>query len=806
LPAFPPQRRKGRKGSAEKLPKDSFFSVSFSAKPQRSLRLCGEVTTSSRQFSLILQNPVNPVEDKPRSFLMIRKFLTVSLLIVALAFSPFASLADEGMWLPDSLNKLPLGQMKKRGFELKPEDVYSTTQASLKDAIVQISAGGTGSFVSGEGLILTNHHVAFSAITRATTTEKDYINNGFVAKSRAEEIPAQGYTVSILQEFKDVTAEMLSAAKPEMSPAERDAALNAKRGEIQKTALAGREKEGIRTQVVEATSGVQYFLYTYLTLRDIRITYAPPKSIGYFGGDPDNFEWPRHCGDFTYLRAYVGADGKPAGFSKDNVPFKPKRFLAVSAAGIKEGDFTFVMGHPGATYRYRESYSLDFRQNIQLPDQISGLKKQIETLTKMGEKNPALKIRLADQIFGLSNSLKSFEGAVVGLKKMNLVERRRAEEEALKKWLEATPAAKSKYGNVLPQIETLYKELSSFSSKQSVFTELFDSGELVNALSYAYLRAADKEKPAGERNPQLSDGALPQITNQLNSGWGEREPAAEAGALAAALESLANLPANQKFAIAENLFGNQTGEARRQAERDFAAKVVINSKFKSFDEVKKLFTASAADIRAIDDPLMKLIVAASDENAPFAKRQTTILNEVVRLRPKYIGAMLEMKKGAYYPDANFTLRFTYGEVKSYKPRDAVFYHWQTSLAGVIAKDTGEEPFNVPAGLKDLAKKKDFGNYFDSQLNDVPVNFLTTTDITGGNSGSPIMNGRGEMIGLVFDGNFEGLGGDYAFDGNLNRTINVDIRYVLFVTEKLGGAAYLFDEMQIKRGKTMAAGK
>ena len=737
---------------------------------------------------------------------MIRKALTVSLLIIALAFSPFASLADEGMWLPDSLGKLPLGQLKKRGFELKPEDVYSTTQPSLKDAIVQISAGGTGSFVSGEGLILTNHHVAFAAVTRASTTEKDYINNGFLAKSRAEEIPAQGYTVSILQEFKDVTAEVLSAAKPEMSPEARDAALAAKRGEIQKNALAGRDKEGIRTQVVEATSGLQYFLYAYLTLRDVRIAYAPPKSIGYFGGDPDNFEWPRHCGDFTYLRAYVGADGKPAGFSKDNVPYKPKRFLAVNAAGIKEGDFTFVLGHPGSTFRYRESYSLEFRQNIQLPDQIAALKKQIDTLTKLGEKNPALKIRLADQIFSMSNSLKAFEGAVKGLKKLNLVERRRAEEEALKKWLDANPAAKAKYGNALPQIEALYKDLASFSSKQSAFSGLFESGDLVSALNYAYLRATDKEKPAGERNPQFSDGALPQITNQLGGGWGEREPEVEAKGLADALEELAELPGDQKFAFVETLFGNQSGNARRQAGRDFADKVVASSKFKSFDEVKKLFAASAADIRAIDDPLVKLIVAASDENAPFGKRVAKFNSEIVRLRPNYVAAMLEMKKAPYYPDANFTLRFTYGEVKGYKPRDAVTYDWQTSLAGVIDKDTGEEPFNVPAGLKELAKKRDFGNYLEPRLNDVPVNFLTTTDITGGNSGSPIMNGRGEMIGLVFDGNFEGLGGDYAFDNNRNRTINVDIRYVLFVTEKLGGAAYLFDEMKINRGKAMAAGR
>ncbi len=737
---------------------------------------------------------------------MIRKTFTIAFMIFALVASPFASFADEGMWLPDTLDKLPLSQMKKRGFELKPEDVYSTTKASLKDAIVQISIGGTGSFVSPEGLILTNHHVAFSAITRASTTEKDYINNGFLAKSRAEEIPAQGYTISILQEFKDVTAEVNSAATSGLSPEARDKAMNEKKQEIAKAASNGREKDGIRTQVIEATSGLQYFLYTYLTLRDIRVAYAPPKSIGYFGGDPDNFEWPRHCGDFTYLRAYVGADGKPAGFGKDNVPFKPKKFLAVNATGIKEGDFTFVMGHPGATYRYRESYSIEYRQNIQLPDQIATLRKQIETLTKLGEKNPALKIRLADQIFGLSNSLKAFEGAVTGLKKINLVERKRTEEEALKKWLAANPAAQAKYGDVLPQIEAQYVELRSFASKQSALGEVLNSGDLVSALEFAYNRALDKEKPAGEHTPQFSDNYLPQVTNQLSAGWGEREAEAEAKLLAAGLVRVADLPANQKFAYVENQFGIKSGDARRDAERDFAQSAIANTKFKSFDEVKKLFSMSAADLRAIDDPTLKLVVAAADENAPFAKRIAKFNAEVTRLRPKFVAAMIEMRKSAYYPDANFTLRFTYGEVKGYKPRDAVSYDWQTSLNGVIEKDTGEEPFNVPSVLKELARKRDFGSYADARLNDVPVDFLSTTDITGGNSGSPIMNGKGELIGLVFDGNYEGLAGDYAYDINLNRTINVDIRYVLFLTEKLGGASYLFNEMQIKRGKAMVAGK
>lgn len=738
---------------------------------------------------------------------MFRKKLTFALAAALLVAGSLASFADEGMWLPDTLDKLPLAQLKKRGFELKPEDVWSQTKPSLKDAIVQISIGGTGSFVSPDGLILTNHHVAFSAITAASTPEKDYITNGFLAKSREEEIPAKNYTISVTQDYKDVTAEVLSAVKSEMTPEERTRAISIKQQEIAKKASEGREKEGIRTQVVEATSGLQYFLYTYLTIRDVRLVYGVPKMIGYYGGDPDNFEWPRHCGDFSFLRAYVGPDGKPANFSKDNVPFKPKKFLPINAMGIKEGDFNMIMGYPGATYRYRESYSVEYRQNIQLPDQIASLRQQIDALTKLGEKDPAMKIKVSDTIFSMSNSLKAFEGAVKGLKAMNLVERKHAEEAALVKWLDANPAMKAKYGDVLPQIEALYKDLSSFSLKQNALNGLLNSGDFINAIEFAYLRALDKEKPANERSPQFSDAALQRIAAQLGQEWGERDLEAESRMLAAALARLAELPADQKLPAVETLFEGKSGKERRDAEIEYARKILDNSKYKSIDEVKKLFTTSASEIRAIDDPAVRLVVSSSDVMAPFAARVAKFNSSIIKLRPQYVEALLAMRKTPYYPDANFTLRFTYGEIKGYRPRDAVFYDYQTSFSGVIAKDTGEDPFDLPEGLKELYKKKDFGGYVDPRLNDVPVAFLSTTDITGGNSGSPVLNGRGEIIGLAFDGNYEGLGGDYAFEESLNRTLAVDIRYVLFVTDKFAGASYLFNEMQIKsKAKTMTATK
>ncbi|MFN0085009.1 MAG: S46 family peptidase [Blastocatellia bacterium] len=730
-------------------------------------------------------------------------FLILSLLIT----TPFGSFADEGMWLPDTIGKLPLSQMKKRGFELKPEEIWNTVHPSLKDAIVQISIGGTGSFISPDGLILTNHHVAFSAITAASSPENDYISKGFLARTRADEVTARNYTISVTQDYKDVTAEVLSAAKPEMSPEARQRAITEKQQEIAKAAANGREKDGIRTQVVEATGGLQYFLYTYLTVRDVRLVYGAPKMIGYFGGDPDNFEWPRHCGDFSLLRAYVAPDGKPAAFSKENVPFKPKKFLPINANGVKEGDFAFIMGYPGATYRYRESYSVEFRQNIQLPDQMMSLRQQIDTLTKLGERDPAMKIRLADTIFGLNNTLKSFEGTVAGLKRMNLPDRKRAEEAQLGKWLDANPAMKAKYGDVLPQIAALYEDLSSFSLKQSALANLLNSGDLVNAVEFAYGRALDKEKPAAERQAVFGEGNLPRVTAQLNAGWGEREPETEEKMLVAALARVAELPDGQRLAYLEKMFEGKSGKARREAEAQFAEQALDKSRFKSFEEVKKLFSASAAEIRGIDDPLLKLIVAAYDENAPLGARVQKFNGAVTKLRPQYVDAMLAMKKTSYYPDANFTLRFTYGDVRGYKPRDAVTYDYQTSLSGVIEKDTGEEPFAVPEGLKQLHKKRDFGAYIDARLNDVPVAFLATTDITGGNSGSPVMNGRGEVIGLAFDGNYEGLGGDYSYDISSNRTLSVDIRYVLFVMEKFAGAGYLFNEMQIKsKTKAVASSK
>lgn len=732
---------------------------------------------------------------------MIRKSFLLALLAFSLITTPFASFADEGMWLPSALDKLPFDQLKKRGLQLKPEEIYSADKVSLKDAAV-IVGGGTGTFVSPDGLIVTNHHVAFEAITAASSTENNYIENGFLAKARSEEIPAKGYTVRITQEARDVTDQVMAAVTPGMSDAERNRAIAGKQRDL------GREfsKDGLVAQVVEAYGGAQHHLYIYHQLNDVRMVYAPPKSIGYFGGDPDNFEWPRHCGDFSFLRAYVAPDGKAAGFNKDNVPFKPKKFLALDASGVKEGDFTMVLGYPGTTYRWRESYSVDYNQNVQLPYLVDTLNEQINVLTAAGERDPALKLRYADDIFSLSNSAKAFDGTVKGLRRSGAIERKRAEEAAYNKWLDSNLALKEKYGKLLPTIADLYSDLNSYGPKLQVLNGMLGSGTLIFAVSTAYRRALDQEKPANERNPQFSDAALPQVLGFFQNAWKERDAAVDQQRFQAALTRVAQLPSNQKSSAVEPFFAGKTGIERSQAEAEFARKAMSETPLKSFDELSKLFKMSASELRASNELLVKLAAATVDEVAPLAKKQEGFNTAIPRVRADYVRALLDWKKGPQYPDANRTLRFTYGEVKSYKPRDAVSYDWQTSLSGVLEKDTGVDPFNVPARLKELSAKKDFGPYMDARLKDVPVAFLTTNDITGGNSGSAVLNGRGDVIGLAFDGNFEGLGGDYNYDITSNRCLVVDIRYVLFVTEKFAGADYLFKEMTIKRGKAMAAGR
>ena len=718
------------------------------------------------------------------------RLLTVLILV---GLVPVSVRSDEGLFLPDALNQLPLKKLQQRGLKIPLTDIYNPNGPSIKDAVVIVD-GGTGEFLSPEGLMLTNHHVAFDALVAASDRAKDYATNGYLAHNRGEELPARGYTAQITQELKDVTTDVLGGVTDAMSAADRAAAILTRTRAL--VAANAKPAEGITANVQPLNEGLSYYLFTYLTLRDARIVYAPPKSIGFFGGDPDNFEWPRHDGDFTFMRVYVGQDGKPADYATGNVPYKPKKFLSISMGGVKENDFVMVMGYPGSTRRYRESYSVAYNQDIAMPFQIDIFNKQIDELQNAGKDDPELRIKLQSRIFEIANTLKDLEGSVVALRRFGVVDQKRTEEAAFTRWLNANPDRQRKYGEVLPSLQKAYDQLTGTAQRDLIVQQLAALSDLFQILSLVNRVVADKQKPQAERDAILAmtglraRGALPEIMANRN-GPSERT------FLAFFLRKAAELPAGQKFDAAEKLFGSLKGETRVRAEENFARAFAESKNFATAESVSGLFDRTPAQLKELNEPVIEFAGEVSNLADQIDLHQRAFNATVAGWRPLLVQGMSEMHANKPYPDGNRTLRFTYGDVKGYVPHDAAIYQPFTNLSGVIEKDTGHEPFDVPAKLKQLFRTRDFGPYATPDGQNVPVDFLSTTDIIGGNSGSPIMNGRGEQVGIIFDGNYEGLGNEFFYNDAKGRAIAVDIRYVLFIADKFGGAGYLLKELDIK---------
>jgi DNA-binding MarR family transcriptional regulator len=709
-------------------------------------------------------------------------------LLLSLSLAPLSAFADEGMFLPDAISKLPFDKLAKRGLKLAAKEIYDPSGVSLKDAIV-IVGGGTGEFISPEGLLLTNHHVAFEALVSASTPANNYGTNGYTAKNRAEELPAHNYTVTITEDIKDVTSDVLEGVTDTM-PARDRAAL------IQKRLIALEKRDAgnhLKVRVMPMNDGQYYYQFTYTMLRDVRVVYAPPKSIGYFGGDIDNFEWPRHCGDFTFMRAYVGPDGQPADYSPNNVPFKPKKFLTLSMNGVKEGDFTMVLGYPGTTRRYRESYSVAYNQDIIQPFFVDLNTRQIDILQDIGRRDPTQRAKLQSTIFDLSNTQKNYAGSVQAMRRAGLVEKKRADEAAFARWVEATPERKAKYGEALPTIDKTYNQLLKSAQHDQLLQQFSLASNLLNLAFYAQQFAVEKEKPEAERNPNLM-ALIQRMRNQIPRAIADRKPTYERELLIYLLAKANELPAGQKIDFIEKQFGSLQGNARRLAEEDFARAVLDSKRFLTNESLSGLFELSMAQLRESKEPLVDFVLELGADLQRY-QAQTQVFNATIgRWRPLLVAGIGEMHGVKTYPDANRTLRFTYGEVKGYVPREAILYKPFTTLSGIVEKDTGREPFEVPEKLKQLFRAKDFGAYALPGRADVPVGFLSTVDIIAGSSGSPVLNGRGQQVGIVFDGNYEGLGNDFFYNEDKGRTISVDIRYVLFIADKFGGAGYLLKEM------------
>ena len=722
------------------------------------------------------------------------RFRLGALLFAALVLAvPAALVADEGMWPIDQLDKLSWKDLQSMGLRLSANEIYDGKGRGVAYAIVSLG-GGTGSFVSPNGLILTNHHVAFGALQRTSTAEHNYIADGFNAATLEEEIPAPGYRASVLLSIDDVTRKVLSAVNDSMGDADR---FNAIEKRIKEIVRYGEEQGNVECRVVSFFDGLQYKLFTYFVCKDVRIVYAPPAAIGNYGGDIDNWMWPRHTGDFSFLRAYVGPDGKPAEYSKDNEPYKPAVHLAMSTKSLAENDFTMIIGYPGKTSRHATSYAVAQMQEHSYPKRIAMFKDWLAILGEEAKRGEEIEIKVAQFDQMLNNSMKNWEGMLEGFKKGDLLEKKRNSEQAFAKWLEMSPDMNTKYGDVLPGIAALYEEQKGYRDKNMIIGQIYFGCLMMRAANTLERWSEEKAKSDIERKPGYQERDVPRLKQSLRIIQMSYDPQVDRRVLRYFLVRAAELPDNQRIAAVDAaLEGAKGAEAEKRIDALLDA-LYAGTKLGSPDERLRLFDLSREDLLEQGDPFVDFAAKLGVEARALEEKEKASQGAHQRLGARLMEAYMLWKGGNIYPDANGTMRLTYGAVKGYRPRDAVSYGYMTTLAGVVEKHTGVDPFDCPKELLALRESMDFGVYEDAALGDVPVDFLSTCDITGGNSGSPVMNGRGECVGAAFDGNYESISSDYLFLKETTRSINVDSRYILFIMDRLSGAKRLLDEMKVR---------
>jgi hypothetical protein len=724
---------------------------------------------------------------------MIKSTKWAMALAILIGFFSKPANADEGMWLPLHIARLNIGDMQKAGCKLSAEQIYSVNNSSLKDAIVSFGGFCTGEIISGEGLILTNHHCGYGSIQSHSSVEKNILKDGFWAYKKDEELPNPDLFVRFLLRMEDVSARVLAKLNDGMSEGERQKAAMAELQTIKAEATKGTD---LYAEVKSFFDGNEYYLMVYETYKDIRLVGTPPESVGKFGGDTDNWMWPRHTGDFSLFRVYAGKDGKPAAYSKDNVPLKPRHFLPVSTSGVKEGDFTMVFGFPGRTNRFLSSYGVKLALDISNPAVVAIRDQKLKLMKEGMDADVAVRIKLASKYAQIANYWKYFIGQSQGLNRLDVVDKKLAEETAFQQWADADPVRKAKYGKVLADMGAVFEKQRKFR-KSGVYLGEAALGPEINQLALSFESLMNKMRPmVGGATPNQEE--INKLAASIKEGLAEHfkdfDLATDKKLFAAMMKMYKKdiVEDQQPEILTVMLPKKYKGDIDKWTEDVFAKSMFADStKLKAF--------LAKPDPKILEKDLCyQAVISFYDNFRVNIQPQTLPLEfELARCNRLYVDGTMQLLKDkkTFYPNANSTLRLTYGKIGAYKPKDATQYDFKTTLDGIMEKEDPTNPeFEVPAKLKEIYQKKNYGRWAENGT--VPVGFIGNTDITGGNSGSPVINGNGELIGLAFDGNWEAMSGDIAFEPTYQRTISCDIRYVLLMIDKYANAQNLINEMKL----------
>ncbi len=724
--------------------------------------------------------------------ILLRKSLLVGFLLVPLS----ALHADEGMWMPQQIPTLA-SRLQAMGFKGDPKAFADLTGQPM-GAIVSLG-GCTASFVSPDGLIATNHHCVTGGLQFNSTPQRDLLRDGYLAATREDELSnGPGSRVYVTTSVKEVTDAIAGGIDPKATDRQRYDTIERR----VKERVAACEKSGLRCNVASFFEGLKYFEIAQLEIKDVRLVYAPAEGIGVFGGETDNWRWPRHTGDWSFLRAYVGRDGKPAAYSKDNVPYKPAHWLKISPEGAKAGELVFVVGYPGRTQRHQTYGEVRETTEWTFPRAIRLAQEQLAVIDALTQDNKVLALKLAGRIQGLNNGLTNQKGMLEGLVKGGSLALKEAQEKELAAWIAADPARQKKYGDILPALNALQAEGEKTRARDAALGTLSASSSYLSAAQTLFRLSTQRPKNDLDRDPGYQErdwGRLREAQERLQR---TIDPVADRALLRWALLAAAALPADQRIEPLDSAAGLSAGMARADAEKvinAFLDGLYPETKLGDREFRLSLLDKSTAELEATHDPFIELARKLDPLNQTLRERVKDRAGAYARLRPRYMEALLARAGGLVAPDANSTLRVTYGQVKGVAARDGLFYKPHTTLEGIVEKNTGEGEFNAPPKQLEAIKALRAGEktpYLDPALKDVPVNFLSTVDTTGGNSGSPTLNGKGELVGLLFDGTYESVASDFLFDKVKTRSIHVDSRYLLWNMTEVDGAGRLLKEMGI----------